>query len=116
MIGQFRWTEKRSAAALALAQGKTQTEVAKEIEVVRATLCNWLCVPEFAAEVDRLSLMVKVASRAERLRVAMRVVRKKTPGGIPETNRDLLDWLKFVQSETDGANLGLTMLAASYGQ
>jgi len=26
---------------------------------------------------------------------------------IIETNKDLLDWLKFAQSETDGINLGL---------
>lgn len=112
MITRFEWNEKRSAAAVALAEGKTQQEVADEIEVERKTIYNWLCVPEFAAEVDRLSLMVSVSSRAERLRLAMRVVRAKTNNGAPETEKDLLEWLKFVQSETDGVKLDLTKLAA----
>lgn len=38
----------------------------------------------------------------------MRVVRQKTRAdGVIETDRDVLDWLKFAQSETDGINLGL---------
>ena len=61
---------------------------------------------------DRLSLMVGVSSRAERLRLAIRVVRAKTNGDVPETEKDLLDWLKFAQSETDGIKLDLTKLAA----
>ena len=108
----FEWSEKRVQAALGLAEGKTKQEVADEIEVERKTIYNWLAVSEFAAEVDRLSLMVGVASRAERLRLAMRVVRQKTKGAIPETEKDLLEWLKFAQSETDGIKLDLTKLAA----
>ncbi len=74
-----------------------------------------MCVPEFAAEVDRLSVMIGIASRAERLRFAMRVVRQKTKGNI-ETDKDLLDWLKFAQSETDGVKLDLPKLAASFAE
>jgi hypothetical protein len=111
----FDWTEKRTQAALALAEGKTKQEVADEIEVERKTIYNWLAVSEFAAEVDRLSLMVGVASRAERLPLAMRVVRQKTKGTSPDTDKDLLEWLKFAQSETDGIKLDLTKLAALGG-
>ena len=108
MSTQFQWLPKRAKAALALAEGQTQEAVAAATGVCRKTICNWLCVPEFLAEVDRLSLMVSVASRAERLRIAMRVVRQKTRAdGVIETDRDVLDWLKFAQSETDGINLGL---------
>src|SRR5689334_10232574 len=108
MSTQFLWLPKRAKAALALAEGQTQEAVAAATGVCRKTICNWLCVPAFAAEVDRLSSMVSIASRAERLRIAMRVVRQKTRAdGVIETDRDVLDWLKFVQSETDGINVGL---------
>jgi hypothetical protein len=51
--------------------------------------------------------MIDVASRAERLRMAMRVVRQKVRAdGTVETERDLLDWLKYAQSETTGIKLG----------
>lgn len=113
---QFEWTRQRSQAAVALAEGKTQEEVAAEVKASRRTICNWLCEPEFAAEVDRLSLMVNVASRAERLRLAMRVVREKLKSGKPQTDKDLLEWLKFAQSETDGVKLDLTALAAAFGK
>lgn len=108
----FTWNEQTTTAALALAEGKTQQEVAEEVKVSDRTIRRWLTDEGFAAEVDRLSLMVGVASRAERLRLAMRVVRAKTSKGVPETEKDLLEWLKFAQSETDGIKLDLTKLAA----
>ena len=99
MLTQFRWSSKRTKAALALAEGQSQQAVAEVIGVCRKTICNWLCVTEFAAEVDRLSCMIDIASRAERLRIAMRVVRQKVrEDGTPETEKDLLDWLQ-VRSE-----------------
>lgn len=109
MFTQFHWTPKRTKAALALAEGQSQQAVADEIGVCRKTICNWLCVTAFAAEVDRLSCMIDVASRAERLRIVMRVVRQKVRAdGTPETEKDLLDWLKFAQSETTGIKLGFS--------
>lgn len=109
---QFTWDEQRSNAAIGLATGRTQEEVSKEVGCSRRTLVNWLQNEDFSAEVDRLSLMVDVASRAHRLRLANRVIREKTKGNIVETDRDLLDWLKFAQSETDGVKLDLSKLAA----
>lgn len=112
MSTQFHWLPKREKAALALAEGQTQEAVAAATGVCRKTICNWLCVPEFAAEVDRLSSMVSIASRAERLRIAMRAVRQRVrEDGTIETDRDVLDWLKFAQSETDGIQLGLPDVA-----
>lgn len=76
----------------------------------------WLQDPAFAEEVDRLSLMVGVASRAERLRIAKRVVRQMVKdSGLVKTDKDLLDWLKFAQGETDGIKLDLDKLAAALG-
>jgi predicted transcriptional regulator len=112
----FLWTSERSKAAVLLANGHTQQEVATECEVTDRTVRNWLTEPEFAAEVDRLSVMVGVASRAERLRIAMRVIRARCKEGIPESEKDLLEWLKFAQSETDGVKLDLGKLAASFAK
>lgn len=108
------WTSERSNAAIELAQGKTQREVAAEVGVTDRAIRNWLAEPEFAAEVDRLSLMIDIASKAARLRLAMKVVRQKTKGEVVNTQKDLLEWLKFVQSETDGVKLDLTKLAATF--
>lgn len=107
----FRWSEKATTAALALAEGKTRAEVATEAGVNESTIYRWLRDPEFGAEVDRLSLMVGIAGRAERLRIAQRVVRQLVLDDAIKTDKDLLDWLKFAQSETDGVKLDLAALA-----
>jgi hypothetical protein len=53
--------------------------------------------------------MIDISSRAERLRMAMRVVRQRTRAdGTLETDKDLLDWLKYAQSETTGIKLGFS--------
>lgn len=112
MASAIEWTEERTRAAIALAEGKTQKEAAAEVKVTDRTIRNWLSEPEFAEEVDRLSLMVGMASRAERIRLANRVIRQKVKDGVAETEKDLLDWVKFAQSETDGIKLDLSQLAA----
>src|SRR6185503_56172 len=109
MFTQFQWSSKRTKAALALAEGQSQQAVAEAIGVCRKTICNWLCVTAFAAEVDRLSCLIDVSSRAERLRMAMRAVRQKVRAdGTVETDKDVLDWLKYAQSETTGIRLGFS--------
>jgi transposase-like protein len=97
----FRWNNKTSEAATMLAQGYTVAEVAEKFGIAERTIYRWKNDVEFAAEVDRLSVMVDLAGRAERLRLAQRVIRRMEE----RTSRDLLDWLRFVQSETDGAKL-----------
>jgi hypothetical protein len=53
--------------------------------------------------------MIDISSRAERLRLAMRAVRQKVRAdGTLETDKDLLDWLKYAQSETTGIKLGFS--------
>ena len=112
MASAFEWTEERTRTAIALAEGKTQKEVAEDVSISDRTIRNWLAEPEFAEEVDRLSLMLGMASRAERLRLTNRVIRQKVKDGVAETEKDLLDWVKFAQSETDGIKLDLSKLAA----
>lgn len=112
----FAWNEQRSRAAVLLASGATRDEAAAEVEVNRATIFNWLHHPDFAAEIDRLSLMIGIASRAERLRHAMRVIKSKMKDGILQSEKDSLEWLKFAQSETDGIKLDLGKLSSSVSQ
>lgn len=107
----FEWTTKKQKAALALARGCTETQAAADSGVSDRTIRRWKHYPDFAAEVDRLSLMVDIAGRAERLRIVMRAVRQKiAEDGTLITDKDLLDWLKFAQSETDGVRLDLVKL------
>src|SRR5690606_7989190 len=103
----FNWTDAATNAALSLATGHTQAEAAEEAGVTDRTIRRWLNDPEFAAEVDRLTLMSGISTRAERLRIAMRVARQKVREETGEilTTKDILDWLKFAQSETDGVKL-----------
>src|SRR4030095_11626755 len=95
----FRWSKKAEAAALALANGATREDAADMAGIGIATLYRWLQVPTFADEVDRLSFITDLARKSQRVRMAKRVVRK-----IGDTSKkDLLDWLKYVQSETEGS-------------
>lgn len=118
-VPPFVWNDKRSNAAIGLASGKTQQQVAEECGINRRTVQRWLEHADFSAEVDRLSLMTGIASRAERLRIAKRVVRQRIDdagAGNVATEKDILDWLKFAQSETDGIKLDLAKIVAAIGE
>ena len=53
--------------------------------------------------------MIDISGRAARLRMAMRAVRQKVRAdGSVETDKDVLDWLKYAQSETTGIKLGFS--------
>lgn len=108
-MSSFEWDEKKSNAAILLSQGHLIKEVAKVSGVNEKTIDRWKRDIEFAKEVDRLSVMVDISGRAERLRIAMRMVRKAMKKKNP-TKKDLLDWLKYAQGETDGVKLDLTSL------
>lgn len=111
----YKWTVEKSQAAILLAEGYTYKQVADELAKSEKTIYRWMTDTEFSAEVDRLSLMCGIASKAERLRLVKRVIRQKS---LSDTflisDKDILDWLKFAQSETDGANLNLAGLLTSF--
>lgn len=91
-----------------LAKGYTRAEAAENAGVTDRTVYRWLDEPEFNQEVDRLTHMIGIASRAERLRIANRVIRQYVKDGTDiKTDKDLLDWLKYSQGETDGVKLDL---------
>lgn len=100
----FKWTQRATNAALLLAEGMSRAEVIREAAIPERTLYNWLSNPEFADEVDRLTLMTGIAARAGRVRIARRAIAQRIDAdGVVLTKADILDWLKFVQSETDGS-------------
>ncbi|MDQ3539940.1 MAG: hypothetical protein M3440_04565 [Chloroflexota bacterium] len=112
-MSDFKWTAQKTRAAIALADGKTHRVVAGEVDISTKTVSRWLQEPEFAVEVDRLTLMMGIASRAERLRIAKRIVRSRVGEDIDIiiSDKDVLDWLKYAQSETDGIRLDMVAVA-----
>ena len=103
----FKWKDKNSNAAILLSLGYTVEEVAKKAGVKARTIYRWKNDTEFSEEVDRLSLMTDISGRAERLRIAKRMIRHKGY----DSKKDLLDWLKYAQGETDGVKLDLAAFA-----
>jgi len=108
-MADFKWTQKAEKAAIALANGETRERASAIAEIGERTLYRWLDEPEFNEEVDRLTFLTGVAAKAERLRLAKRVVKQL---GV-RTEKDLLDWLKYIQGETDGIKLDFTELLAA---
>ena len=111
-MNEFKWTQKRQAAALLLAKGYTEQETADTIHVHRVTVARWKADDDFMLEVDKLTLLTGIALRAERLRIAARVIRQKVEEEKIRTHRDLLDWMKYAQGETDGVKLDIGALLA----
>ncbi len=105
---RFRWDKRKQTACLELAAGNTIKEAAKSAEVTERTVRRWKQVPEFQVELDRLIVITDIGSRAQRILIAKQVVKQRMKNEVIETDKDLLDWLKYVQSETDGIKLGLS--------
>jgi hypothetical protein len=119
-IAGFKWNKKKDLVAELLSAGYSIEQVAIKSGVSERSIYYYKNRPEFEEEVDRLTLMVDVAARAGRVRMAKRIVRereqavearnKEIAEGKPVkplelSEKDILDWLKFIQSETDGARL-----------
>lgn len=110
-MSAFKWTKQKATCAIALAEGHTIKEAAEQAKKDERSVYRWKHDIDFSQEVDRLSLMIGIASRAERLRIAQRIARQMvSEEGKLITEKDLLDWLKFAQSETDGIKLDLATL------
>lgn len=101
----MKWTRNREIAAIALAEGDTHAQAAEKADVTDRTIRNWLSEAEFSEEVDRLTFLTGIAHKAERLRLAKRIISR-----LSFTEKDLLDWLKYVQGETDGIKLDFAEL------
>ena len=112
-MAEFKWTNKKRKAATILSQGYTERETAGHVGVTDRTIRTWKTKPEFMLEVDAITLMSGIALRAERLRIATRAIRQKVTEERVKTGRDLLDWLKYAQGETDGVKVDLGALLAN---
>ena len=101
------WTSERSEAVTLLAMGHNIKEVADRVGVTDRTIYNWKNEPKFEMEVDRCSLMYGVASRAARLRLLNKMIRKKLDddGDPLSVQESLLDLLKEARMQTDGFKL-----------
>ncbi len=109
--GKVVWSEKVTNAAVMFAEGYSLSETAKKSGVSERSLSRLRALPEFMNEVVRLTYMVGVANRAHRLQMVNRVIRQKMQvDGTIDTTKDSLEWMKFAQSETDGAKIDLTKL------
>ena len=115
--GEFDWTHQRGRAAVLLAQGYTNAEVARDedVNVNRSTIGRWRKHEEFEAEVDRLSLMYGLASKPARLRLIQQAARQfiDEEGNIDVSGFTLLDLLKEARMQMEGVQIGiLSELAA----
>lgn len=113
-MSHYEWTPKKNKAVIMLAQGHKIEETAEAVGVAKRTILRWKGDIEFMQEMDRLSLMMDVANRSERLRIAMRYIRKLDSK--ERTNKDILDWIRFAQSETQGARVDLTDIIAAISE
>lgn len=103
----FKWTKKKSKVAIDLSLGFTIEETAERNDITERSIYIWKTKVAFSAEVDRLSLMTDIAGRAERLRIAKKMIRKLGYN----SKKDILEWLKYAQGETDGIKLDLAAIA-----
>ena len=112
-MSQFEWSEAKSNAARGLADGKTQQQVADECGINRKTVQRWLQDPEFSYAVDELTILTGISLRAERLRITKRIIRQMVKDDQEiKTEKDVLEWLKYAQAETNGSDI-LEQLVAS---
>ena len=102
----FEWTSKKTEAVLLLAEGHTIEETALLVGVAERTIFRWKDDTTFSEELDRLSLESGIAKKAERLRIAKRIIRTKAQKEVP-SKKDLLEWLKYVQTEMEGMRLDI---------
>jgi uncharacterized protein YerC len=108
-MAEFEWTKKKQNVAIFLADGFPVVEVSEKTGVSERTIYRWKNDIEFQSEVDRLSLMVGIANKGERLRLAKKIIRGLEKKQHP-TQKDLLEWVKYAQSETDGIKLDIASL------
>jgi len=113
---KWQWDEQKAIAAKVLGEGYTQKEAAEAAGVSHKTVWNWQNKsPEFAAEVDRCSMMFDVASKAHRNRLLMKAIRQfvREDGNLRTGDDTLLDYIKEARMNTDGVKVDiLTQLAA----
>lgn len=108
--GRFLWDDRRDRAATMLAQGYQKKEICEVVEIDYSTLWRWEQEDQFNEEVDRLSLMYGVASKAHRTRLLNQAIRQKInkkTGEIDLAGVSFLDLLKEARMQTEGIKLDI---------
>lgn len=107
---KFRWNEQRQKAALLLAEGHTLAETAAEVGVSPRHISTWKENLEFLAEVDRLTFLTGIVTKAERIRLIKRFVRSKIDeNGILQSKKDVFEWIKLLRSEVSSMEFAAMM-------
>lgn len=104
----FVWDAVSTNVAIDLSEGYTIKEVASRNKINPRTIYRWRQLPEFDKEVDKLTFMFGISTKAERIRLAKRAVRQAIGLKRIKTHRDLLEWLKYSREEMEGLRIGLT--------
>jgi len=102
-MDDWKWTKRKNKSCALLAAGSTIKEAAEAAGVDERTIYRWKNDPVFFKELCDLTLTTGIALRSERLILAKRVIKKLEAN----TEKDLLDWLKYAAQETDGLKLGV---------
>ncbi len=102
-VGVFPWDDQSVKACLLLAEGYTNAEVGRQCGVSETTIARWYDEPEFATEVDTVTLMRGAALSAWRMRFIKRAIRQSVEkDGKIRTRRDVLEWVKLAIEESKG--------------
>lgn len=96
-------------AAHVLGEGYTVKQAAAAAGVDERTIYRWKHDPDFMQMVDTVTLTTGIANKAERVREAKRIVREvkvwRQQHGKPVSEKDILDWLKYIRDEQEGMRL-----------
>jgi FixJ family two-component response regulator len=111
-MSDFKLTPKMRKVIYSLADGATQKEAADRAGITDRTVRRWLNIPEFATEVDKVTLETGLATKAARLRLIKRVVNARLEKTVSETvaqlsKADTLELLKHLHKEQEGAQLNV---------
>lgn len=103
LVEPFHWTPAKQQAAVLLAQGVTRAKTAEAIGYGEAQIYRWLDHPEFSSEVDRLTFLTGIATKAARIREVKRLVAQRVDEetGVLVSKKDVLDWLRFLREEME---------------
>ena len=106
LLAPFNWSPMKEMAAVLLSQGFPRREVSERVQCGEGTIYRWLNHPEFSAEVDALTFVTGIATKAARVRLAKQMVRQRTVedeegNSFIASKKDVLEWLKFIKDEME---------------
>jgi len=112
----FQWTQAQSDAAVMLATGTPKKHIIEQLGIARTTLWNWEQNPVFSIEVDKLSLMHGLASKAYRMRMIQEAVKsfKNKDDSWNTTGTTLLEWIKEARMQMEGVSLNIVSQLATF--